>query len=108
MNNEPIKFICFQAVQWEIMEIPLYMLMGALGGTLGSLYNFMNYRLSVFRARFVHKRSLKVLESVLVALISATMAFIMIELSNDCSAQKDEQHTDNSLQVNVREPNGLL
>lgn len=39
------------------------------------------------------------MEGVLVAVITATVAFFLIELIDDCSAQQDEKHTDNSLQA---------
>lgn len=49
-----------EAAHWEIVEIPLYVLMGAIGGALGALYNYLNYRLSVFRAQFIHRKPMKV------------------------------------------------
>ncbi|XP_022706969.1 H(+)/Cl(-) exchange transporter 7-like isoform X3 [Varroa jacobsoni] len=91
------------SVHWEIIEIPLYMFMGAIGGVLGAFYNYLNYRLSVFRAQFIHRKPMKVVEGVLVAVITATVAFFLIELIDDCSAQQDEKHTDNSLQFHCKD-----
>eukprot|EP00794_Sanderia_malayensis_P009333 gene9333-10316_t len=65
-------------------EIPLFMVMGIIGGLLGAVFNSINYRLSVFRMRFIKQRPLRVIEAVLVGLISSVVAFNLIYFKEDC------------------------
>lgn len=74
----------FEHFSYEVYELPIFVLMGMGGGLLGAAWNHINYRLSVFRLRYVHGRASRVVEACLVALASATMPFIMIYLINDC------------------------
>ncbi|XP_053508010.1 H(+)/Cl(-) exchange transporter 7 isoform X2 [Ictalurus furcatus] len=78
-----------ESVQYSIYEIPLFILMGAIGGILGALFNVLNYWLTIFRIRYVHRRCLQVMEAMLVAAVSATVSFTMIYFSTDCQPLKD-------------------
>ncbi|KAF4092538.1 hypothetical protein AMELA_G00022090 [Ameiurus melas] len=78
-----------ESVQYSIYEIPLFILMGAIGGVLGALFNILNYWLTIFRIRYVHRRCLQVMEAMLVAAVSATVSFTMIYFSTDCQPLKD-------------------
>lgn len=60
------------------------MLVGALGGLLGALWNYINYKIAYFRLRYIQAKSFKVAEAIFVAIMSATMGFLMIYLLNDC------------------------
>lgn len=46
-----LNFGHFNNLDYEIVELPLFILMGAIGGCLGSLYTFVSYKLTVFRMR---------------------------------------------------------
>ncbi|XP_076240097.1 chloride channel protein 7 [Calliopsis andreniformis] len=74
----------FETIPYQIYEIPLFMIMGTIGGLLGSFWNHLNYKITCFRLRFIRKKWLKVIEALLVAILSATMGFIMIYYLNDC------------------------
>ncbi|XP_044253357.1 H(+)/Cl(-) exchange transporter 7 [Tribolium madens] len=74
----------FENFSYEVYELPIFVLMGALGGLLGALWNHFNYKLSVFRMRYIRKRWLKVIEACIVAAVSATLGFLMMFLLNDC------------------------
>lgn len=41
----------FEALPYEYFEIPIFILMGCIGGILGALWNSVNIRISVFRTR---------------------------------------------------------
>uniref|UniRef100_G3PMM8 Chloride channel protein n=1 Tax=Gasterosteus aculeatus aculeatus TaxID=481459 RepID=G3PMM8_GASAC len=71
-------------VDYNLYEIPLFIIMGAIGGLLGALFNKLNYWLTIFRIRYVHRPCLQVIEAVLVAAVTATVSFTMIYFSNDC------------------------
>ncbi|KAK5598760.1 H(+)/Cl(-) exchange transporter 7 [Crenichthys baileyi] len=73
-----------EAMAYNLYEIPLFIAMGAVGGILGALFNFLNYWLTIFRIRYVHRPCLQVMEAMLVAAVTATVAFTMIYFSTDC------------------------
>ena len=74
----------FDTIPYQIYEIPLFMIMGTIGGVLGSAWNHLNYKISCFRLKYMKKKWLKVVEALSVAALSATMGFIMIYFINDC------------------------
>uniref|UniRef100_A0A6B0VEA4 Chloride channel protein n=1 Tax=Ixodes ricinus TaxID=34613 RepID=A0A6B0VEA4_IXORI len=94
-----VNFGEFEDVQWNIMELPIYIVMGATGGLLGAIFNYVNFRLTVFRIRYLYRRWTKVVEAVMVAVVTASVAFLMIDVSTDCRPHMDE-FKDNSLQFN--------
>ncbi|KZC11809.1 H(+)/Cl(-) exchange transporter 7 [Dufourea novaeangliae] len=74
----------FETIPYQIYEIPLFMLVGTIGGILGATWNHVNYKITCFRLRFVRRRWLKVVEALSIGVLSATMGFIMIYYLNDC------------------------
>ncbi|XP_018398180.1 PREDICTED: H(+)/Cl(-) exchange transporter 7 isoform X2 [Cyphomyrmex costatus] len=74
----------FNSIPYKIYEIPLFMLMGTFGGLLGALWNHVNYKITCFRLKFVTQKWQKVIEALLVAILSATMGSLMIYFVNDC------------------------
>jgi chloride channel 7 len=50
-NGGLLNFGSFDNATYSVYELPLYVLIGVLGGLLGALYNHINYRLTVFRMR---------------------------------------------------------
>ncbi|XP_049624305.1 H(+)/Cl(-) exchange transporter 7 isoform X2 [Suncus etruscus] len=69
---------------YTIHEIPIFIAMGVLGGILGAVFNALNYWLTMFRIRYIHRPCLQVLEAMLVAAVTATVAFVLIYSSLDC------------------------
>ncbi|MCI4385465.1 hypothetical protein PGIGA_G00050760 [Pangasianodon gigas] len=88
-----------ESVQYNLYEIPLFILMGAIGGLLGALFNVLNYWLTIFRIRYVHRRYLQVMEAMLVAAVSASVSFTMIYFSTDCQPLKKESSEEYPLQL---------
>ncbi|KAJ8964402.1 hypothetical protein NQ314_004939 [Rhamnusium bicolor] len=74
----------FETFGYEIYELPIFVIMGAVGGLFGALWNHINYKITVFRMRHVRPRWLKVFEACIVAAVSATLGFLMMFLINDC------------------------
>uniref|UniRef100_A0A8C3LI79 Chloride channel protein n=1 Tax=Chrysolophus pictus TaxID=9089 RepID=A0A8C3LI79_CHRPC len=54
------------------------------GGILGALFNALNYWLTMFRIRYIHRPCLQVIEAMLVAAVTAAVGFVMIYCSRDC------------------------
>ncbi|RWS03848.1 H(+)/Cl(-) exchange transporter 7-like protein [Dinothrombium tinctorium] len=69
---------------YSFIELPTYIVMGVIGGLLGALYNYINYRITVIRIRYIYKKWAKILEAVVIALISASVGFLLIVTTNDC------------------------
>lgn len=74
----------FESIPYEIYEIPLFMIMGTFGGLLGALWNHVNYKITCFRLRFVTRKWLKVVEALSLAILGATMGFLMLYFVDDC------------------------
>uniref|UniRef100_A0A8K9X8H0 Chloride channel protein n=1 Tax=Oncorhynchus mykiss TaxID=8022 RepID=A0A8K9X8H0_ONCMY len=95
----PVLSLCLQSVAYNLYEIPLFIVMGAAGGLLGALFNILNYWLTIFRIRYVHRPCLQVMEAMLVAAVTATVSFAMIYFSNDCQPLGPDQSEDYPLQL---------
>ncbi|XP_022069279.1 H(+)/Cl(-) exchange transporter 7 isoform X1 [Acanthochromis polyacanthus] len=87
------------SVTYNLYEIPLFIAMGAIGGFLGALFNVLNYWLTIFRIRYVHRPCLQVMEAMLVAAVTATVSFTMIYFSNDCQPLGPESTEEYPLQL---------
>ncbi|XP_047199779.1 H(+)/Cl(-) exchange transporter 7 isoform X2 [Hippoglossus stenolepis] len=96
-----INFGRFQSdsVAYNLYEIPLFIAMGAIGGLLGALFNILNYWLTIFRIRYVHRPCLQVMEAMLVAAVTAAVSFTMIYFSNDCQPLGPEHTEEYPLQL---------
>lgn len=79
-----INFGKFDDINYSFFELPIYIVMGAMGGGFGALYNHINHKLTVFRMRYLSSKWSKVAEAGLVAMATAAVGFIMILLSHDC------------------------
>lgn len=81
-----LNFGNFEKLEYEGYEIPIYIVMGIIGGLLGALFNHINYKLTLFRKRYVFRNYSQVLEAIIVAAVSTTIAFALIYLVVDCQA----------------------
>ncbi|CAH1401842.1 unnamed protein product [Nezara viridula] len=79
-----LNFGHFENLNYELFELLLFCFMGVIGGILGSVYTYVNYKLTVFRMRYIKARILKVLEACFVAAVSATVGLLMIYTLDDC------------------------
>lgn len=74
----------FETISYQVYEIPLFMIVGTMGGLLGALWNYINYRISVFRLKYIRQKWLKVIEAVSVSIMAVIMGSLMIYFLNDC------------------------
>lgn len=79
-----LNFGAFSNLTYEMFELYLFVAMGAFGGLMGSIFNHANYKLTVFRMRYVSAKWMKVMEAMIVAALSATFGMLMIYGLNDC------------------------
>lgn len=47
-----LDFGKFDFLTYQIVELPVFMLMGVIGGLLGALFNQVNLKITVFRIRY--------------------------------------------------------
>lgn len=47
------NFGSFANLNYELTELIIFVVMGAIGGVLGAFYNFVNHKITIFRMRFV-------------------------------------------------------
>ncbi|OXU19666.1 hypothetical protein TSAR_006094 [Trichomalopsis sarcophagae] len=74
----------FDTICYQVYEIPLFMMMGTIGGLLGALWNHINYKIMFFRKKYIQHDWMKVVEALCVAMMSATMGFLMMFYIDDC------------------------
>jgi chloride channel 7 len=79
-----LNFGAFDDVSYSFLELPVYLLLGAFGGIFGSFFNYVNFKLTVFRMKYLKAKWIRVMEAVLVAMSTAAVGFILISLSGDC------------------------
>ncbi|XP_063859826.1 H(+)/Cl(-) exchange transporter 7-like isoform X3 [Scylla paramamosain] len=88
--NGLLNFGKFEDLTYEIWEFIPFLLMGVMGGLLGALYNFINFKLTQLRMRYITRPWQKVAEAILVASTTASVAFLMIYGLHDCRKIEDE------------------
>nr|XP_023026606.1 H(+)/Cl(-) exchange transporter 7 [Leptinotarsa decemlineata] len=74
----------FDSFSYEFFELPIFLVMGAFGGLCGAMWNHINFKITVFRMRYIRQRWLKVIEACIVAAVSATAGCLMVFIINDC------------------------
>lgn len=78
-----INFGKFENLNYNILELPLYAMMGAVGGLFGAFYNHVNYSITVFRIRYIKHSLAKIFEAVMVSIVFVTFSF-MTTFINSC------------------------
>uniref|UniRef100_A0A915CF91 CBS domain-containing protein n=1 Tax=Parascaris univalens TaxID=6257 RepID=A0A915CF91_PARUN len=82
--NGLANFGVFEDANYNIWEIPFFLLIGVLGGLSGALFNWLNLHLSRFRRIYVRSHAQKLFECLLVAAVSAFIGFMTLFVVNDC------------------------
>uniref|UniRef100_A0A8D0CN14 Chloride channel protein n=1 Tax=Scleropages formosus TaxID=113540 RepID=A0A8D0CN14_SCLFO len=80
---------------------PAFLHLQGMCGLLGALFNVLNYWLTIFRIRYIHRPCLQVMEAMLVAAVTATVSFAMIYFSDDCQPLGEDQAENYPLQVSI-------
>ncbi|XP_062566796.1 H(+)/Cl(-) exchange transporter 7-like isoform X2 [Saccostrea cucullata] len=81
-----VRFNAFKFdLKFDLIEIPVFIFMAVIGGLTGALFVVMNYKLTVFRKRYLDKKWIKIVEAGLVAVVSAAVAFGLMVGVNECT-----------------------
>ena len=70
----------------------MFIIIGIVCGLLGALFNSLNRRLTLFRARFVNTRRKKFLEAIVVAALTALLC-CLLPLLLPCTSPVFDGHT---------------
>ncbi|KAL8575924.1 hypothetical protein ACOMHN_027322 [Nucella lapillus] len=82
-----VRFSTFPNLTFDLIEIPVFIVMAVIGGLTGALFVFMNYKLTVFRQKYLHRHKwIKVCETGLVSVVSAVVAFLLMFGVRECTA----------------------
>ncbi|XP_034029023.1 chloride transport protein 6 [Thalassophryne amazonica] len=71
---------------WTVEELAFFVLMGVVGGLLGALFNCINKSLAKYRIRHIHPKArfIRLLESLLVAMVTTVVIFVSSMTLGDC------------------------
>ncbi|CAB0017978.1 unnamed protein product [Nesidiocoris tenuis] len=70
--------------KYEVFELPIFILMGVIGGLLGAVFVAINMRLMVFRMKHIKKKWLKLLEALTVGFLTASCGMASIYTLDYC------------------------
>ncbi|GIX72547.1 hypothetical protein CEXT_466571 [Caerostris extrusa] len=85
-----VNFGRFENLDYTFKELPIYIIMGVIGGLLGALYNHMNYILTVFRMRYVKHSIARIVEAVMVSVVGVTIAYISTFIHDCCPYESSD------------------
>ncbi|KAL5020976.1 hypothetical protein ScPMuIL_000131 [Solemya velum] len=83
-----VRFDVFDNLSFDLIEIPVFLVMAVIGGLIGAAFVVLNYELTVFRQKFLKKKWMKVVEAGVVATLTAVISFVLMYLVDDCTDQK--------------------
>lgn len=85
------------------MDLGFFIVMGVIGGLLGATFNCLNKRLAKYRMRNVHPKPklVRVLESLLVALVTTVVVFVASMVLGECRQMSEAQLGNDSIQLQV-------
>nr|KAG5704387.1 hypothetical protein BaRGS_031093 [Batillaria attramentaria] len=80
---------------WSAVDLLIFIVMGCVGGFLGALFNGVNGLLTMYRMRHVQKKHkvVRVLEAVLVVMMTTIIAFVAAMTLGDCRKIPDPTDT---------------
>ncbi|KAL4225953.1 H(+)/Cl(-) exchange transporter 7 [Mactra antiquata] len=98
-----VRFDVFPNLQFDLIEIPVFLVMAVVGGLIGAAFVVLNYKLTVFRNRFIKIKWLKMVEAGLVAVIAAAASIVMFMNLNSCTDKTPYDKSAVVAQVNCPE-----
>lgn len=84
-NAGLIKFGEYDENPYKIQDFPFFIILGIFGGLLGSFFIYVNFELNVIRKRLLTTKWLKLLETIGLCALTATVLFFTPKiLSKSC------------------------
>ncbi|XP_025115195.1 H(+)/Cl(-) exchange transporter 7-like isoform X3 [Pomacea canaliculata] len=93
-----VRFNTFPNLTFDLIEIPVFIIMAVVGGLIGALFVVMNYKLTIFRQKYLHRHNwIKVAEAGLVSVVCAIIGFLLMFGVNECTtAEPSRRHATTS------------
>lgn len=79
-----VNFGLVEELDYFWFEIPVYICIGIWGGIIGASFCYTNLVITRWRKRYLNENWKKVLEVILVAILTATAGVILILFASDC------------------------
>eukprot|EP00026_Physarum_polycephalum_P001806 Phypoly_transcript_01809.p1 GENE.Phypoly_transcript_01809~~Phypoly_transcript_01809.p1 ORF type:complete len:747 (+),score=78.68 Phypoly_transcript_01809:857-3097(+) len=87
-NHGMLTFGLSQSYLYRLPEIGAFAILGAIGGLLGAAYVYVNVKLNRFRAKTLHYNGYKLVEVILVSIITSGVLF-MLSMVFPCANTSD-------------------
>ena len=85
VNGGLLKFASITNNDYDVADFIVFIVIGILGGLLGSLYILINSNLAKFRKYYLKEKYMKIIEAGLLSFIGATIIFFIPSIfSNSC------------------------
>ncbi|OAF67557.1 Chloride channel 7 alpha subunit [Intoshia linei] len=84
--------------QFHVIEVPIFLIMGIIGGILGSIINYMNVKITKLRMRYIQYKVFKMFECLIVAIVSGIIPYLLLKITHcvvDNGVITDEEHYGN-------------
>ena len=79
------EFGAFEDRGFFVYELPLFALIGCIGGCLGALFNHINGKVTKFRIAYVnHNKFYRLCDLLFITILWTSISFIIPVLSNEC------------------------
>ncbi|XP_073974815.1 H(+)/Cl(-) exchange transporter 7-like isoform X2 [Rhodnius prolixus] len=72
-------------MKYQFFEIPFFILIGIIGGLMGSAWNCLEVQISYWRQKYIKKNRLKILEVVVVSSVTAMISLIILFSVTECN-----------------------
>ncbi|KAK9500275.1 hypothetical protein O3M35_001564 [Rhynocoris fuscipes] len=101
VDIDPLRFLAIEEkfIRFDIGEIPLFILIGALGGILGSIWNCLEMQMTHIRLKFIKTRYVKLLDTAILATLTCTLSFLFIKFMKNCRKPSGEGEPEHLLQL---------
>ncbi|XP_052816408.1 H(+)/Cl(-) exchange transporter 7-like isoform X2 [Mya arenaria] len=99
-----VRFNVFPNLSFDLIEIPVFLIMAVVGGLIGAAFVVLNYKLTVFRNRYIKLRWLKVIEAGAVAVVTGAASFVLIVSLSQCTDK--EPYDDHAIVAQMGCPEG--
>lgn len=93
--NSLVNFGLVEELDYFWFEVPIYIMIAILGGLTGASFCYFNLLITRFRKQYINKNWMKVMETIAVAIVSATVGVMLILFASDC--QPYPSHGSNNL-----------
>lgn len=72
-----MRTLPYPSAPCQLKEFPVFIVIGIVCGLLGALFNSLNRRLTLFRARYIKTKRMKLFEAIAVATLTALLCCLL-------------------------------